>query len=248
MLETEIMLAMKLTPNIIMLVVVIVLLAGFIVFTRNKRQIIGGGQPPATTMTLPEANSQVARPAESSPSPVVTPPPTPLAAPIEFAAPLDRATERVIKKKFGQYITPQNSPIQPERFTGYHTGIDFETFPDEQDKDVTVKAVCSGQLRLKESASGYGGVTVQDCQLNGQPITVIYGHLRLSSVTAATGSTISLGDPLGVLGKGYSPETDGERKHLHLGFHKGETVDIKGYVQTEAELTAWLDPCQTVCQ
>jgi hypothetical protein len=30
------------------------------------------------------------------------------------------------KKPFGIYITPENSPVQPENFTGYHTGIDVE--------------------------------------------------------------------------------------------------------------------------
>lgn len=33
------------------------------------------------------------------------------------------------------------------------------------------------------------------------------------------------------LGNGYSSDTDGERKHLHLGIHLGEVVDIRGYVQ-----------------
>lgn len=35
-----------------------------------------------------------------------------------FQPSLDRAGERVTKKKFGQYITPQNSPVQSERFSG----------------------------------------------------------------------------------------------------------------------------------
>jgi hypothetical protein len=38
-----------------------------------------------------------------------------------FVAPLDRASGRVTKKPFGIFVTPQNSPVQPERFRGFHT-------------------------------------------------------------------------------------------------------------------------------
>ncbi|MCL5774898.1 MAG: hypothetical protein M1333_01655, partial [Patescibacteria group bacterium] len=54
--------------------------------------------------------------------------------------PLDKALERVTKKPFGIKISPQNSPVSPERFSGFHTGVDFETFPDEQDTGVSVYA------------------------------------------------------------------------------------------------------------
>ena len=37
----------------------------------------------------------------------------------EFQSPLDRAGERVTKKPFGKFVTPQNSPVQPEKFYGY---------------------------------------------------------------------------------------------------------------------------------
>ena len=162
-------------------------------------------------------------------------------ATIEIMPPIDRWSERVTKKPFGIYVSPKNSPVSPEHFTGYHTGVDFEIFPDEQDKAVSIKAICSGELLLKESASGYGGVIVQGCKLNGQDITVIYGHLKLSSVTTAVGQQLSAGDNIGILGKGYSQETDGERKHLHLGIHQGKTINIKGYVQNSEELAAWID-------
>jgi hypothetical protein len=53
---------------------------------------------------------------------------------------------------------------------------------------------------------------------------------------------------LGILGKGYSGETNGERKHLHLGFHKGNGINLLGYVNTQEQLIdGWLDPCQYVC-
>jgi hypothetical protein len=164
-----------------------------------------------------------------------------------FLPPLAKAADRVTKKKFGDFITPQNSPVQPEKFRGYHTGTDFEIFPEEADADVPVKAVCDGKLALKKTASGYGGVAVESCQIDGKPITVIYGHLKISSIIANTGDGLGAGDTLGILGKGYSAETDGERKHLHLGFYRGTTVNILGYVQNQAELSSWIDPCLYVC-
>src|SRR4030067_1140465 len=47
---------------------------------------------------------------------------------LDFQPPINRADERVTKKPFGIFITPQNSPIQPEKFSGFHTGADFENF------------------------------------------------------------------------------------------------------------------------
>ena len=164
-----------------------------------------------------------------------------------FLSPLDRSKKRVTKKTFGMYITPATSPVQPENFSGYHAGVDFEIFPDELNVDVPVKAVCSGQLELKEYANGYGGVMAQSCALNNEPITVIYGHLNLASLKFNKGDNINTGEEIGILGKDKSIETDGERKHLHLGFHIGSGVNIKGYVNTEAELRDWLNPCLYVC-
>jgi hypothetical protein len=165
-----------------------------------------------------------------------------------FQSPLDRETERVTKKPFGAYVSPQNSPVQPERFQGYHTGTDFETFPAEQDSDVSVRAICSGDIALKEYASGYGGILVQNCTLDNQPVTVIYGHLKLASITKNKGDALNAGDTIGILGRGYSTDTNGERKHLHLGVHKGPSINILGYVQSKSQLSNWIDPCSMVCR
>src|SRR5262249_27221780 len=145
------------------------------------------------------------------------------------------------KKPFGIYVTPKNSPVMPEKFTGYHTGVDFETFPDEQDKDVVIFAICDGVLLEKTTATGYGGLAVESCQINNSPVTVVYGHLRLSSISLKAGAQIKHGQQLGVLGTGYSKETDGERKHLHLGIHRGSAINIRGYVQTNSQLADWID-------
>jgi len=164
-----------------------------------------------------------------------------------FSDPLNRASERITKKPFGIYITPATSPVQPEKFQGYHTGTDFEIFPEELDADVSVKAVCSGKLLVKEYASGYGGVAVELCELENNPITVVYGHLKLSSINSKTNDSLNAGDTIGILGKGYSAETSGERKHLHLGFHKGSIINIKGYVVSKSGLSEWVDPCLYSC-
>lgn len=110
-----------------------------------------------------------------------------------------------------------------------------------------VRAICSGQLKLKEYASGYGGVAVQACQLDNSPVTVIYGHLKLASITPTVGENITVGETIGVLGADKSVETDGERKHLHLGIHWGSAVNILGYVASQTELQNWIDPCLYVC-
>ncbi|OGY93011.1 MAG: hypothetical protein A3H70_05580 [Candidatus Komeilibacteria bacterium RIFCSPLOWO2_02_FULL_48_11] len=74
----------------------------------------------------------------------------------KFSPPLARANERVTKKPFGLYVTLKNSPVLPERFTGYHTGADFEIFADEKNKPVQVTAVCAGKLIAKQRVTGYG--------------------------------------------------------------------------------------------
>ncbi len=157
-------------------------------------------------------------------------------------APLPRLSSRPVLKPFGLYVSPGHSPVSPERFTGYHTGEDFETFPDEQATDVPVTALCEGTVKLARSVSGYGGVLVQSCTLGGQVVTVLYGHLRASSIKPRIGNTIQPGDFIALLGTGYTQETDGERKHLHLGIHKGTAVDVRGYVQKKEQLSGWVDP------
>jgi murein DD-endopeptidase MepM/ murein hydrolase activator NlpD len=167
-----------------------------------------------------------------------------------FISPLDRAAERVTKKPFGIFITPQNSPVQPEKFRGYHTGTDFEIFPEELNTDVVVHAICDGKIALKKTASGYGGVLVESCKLDNNPVTIVYGHLKLASITKKNGDSLSQGEEIGILGKAFSAETSGERKHLHLGIHKGAGVNILGYVQKQSDLSGWIDACsiETTCR
>ncbi len=155
--------------------------------------------------------------------------------------PITDILSRITKKPFGIYITPKNSPVQPEKFSGYHTGTDFEIFDGEQDIDVAIYAVCDGKILVKRFAAGYGEILVQACELESLDVTIVYGHLKLTSIDANVGDELTAGEKFAVLGKGFSTETDGERKHLHLGMHKGSNIDIKGYVSTEAELDSWID-------
>ncbi|OGJ46948.1 hypothetical protein A2272_00460 [Candidatus Peregrinibacteria bacterium RIFOXYA12_FULL_33_12] len=159
-----------------------------------------------------------------------------------FSWPIDNALVRVSKKSFGIQVSPNNSPVSPERFSGYHTGVDFETFPNEDDLDINVYAICNGPIVFKQYVNGYGGTLVQTCNLNNQNITVLYGHLKLSDISAELERPLKTGEKIAILGKEFSSETDGERKHLHLAIHKGSDLNLLGYVQRAELLNEWIDP------
>lgn len=185
-----------------------------------------------TDSSAPNENASQ-EPAAQSPVPTVT---------NGIAAPISEPASRITKKLFGTYVTPQNSPVKPERFSGYHTGLDFETTAEEKDKDVTIYAMCEGKLLTKGYASGYGGYAVQSCIIQGKTVAVIYGHLRLSAIKPVVGAYIKPAQELAVLGTGNSTETDGERKHLHLGIHIGSAPSLLGYVKSHDLLSGWIDP------
>lgn len=180
---------------------------------------------------------------KSAPKIVPTPYPTIQASPSKsqtnLELPIAQFKERITKKPFGIYITPQDSPVQPERFTGYHTGADVEY--QDVTADVPVFAVASGTVIASRTVSGYGGVIVMEFSLEGKKHTALYGHIRPSSLPK-TGQAVSKGEQIGVLGTGYSAETDGERKHLHFAVLSDNRLDFKGYVQTKSDLSGWIDP------
>ncbi len=192
--------------------------------TNQQAQVSGSLQPTQSTPTSTTADNSI-----------------PVQTNNAISQPISNALTRVTKKTFGLYVSPTHSPVSPEKFTGYHTGVDFETTPDEQNIDVPIYALCEGKLLLKKYATGYGGVAVQSCKINNADVTIIYGHLRLSSISPSQGATLKSGQQIAVLGKGYSTETDGERKHLHLGIHKGMAINILGYVQKQSDLSNWID-------
>lgn len=101
--------------------------------------------------------------------------------------------------------------------------------------------MCAGAVRFTGWVKGYGGVLIQDCTVQQQEVTVLYGHLKIASITKSTGGTLSTGATIGLLGKGYSTETDGERKHLHLSVHRGTALEYRGYVSSATELDQWIN-------
>ncbi|MCX6797790.1 MAG: VTT domain-containing protein [Candidatus Falkowbacteria bacterium] len=101
----------------------------------------------STTNTPVDANALV-NTQTASPSTLITK--TPPENINQLTPPLADARARVTKKSFGIKISPTDSPVQPEKFSGYHTGVDFETWPSEADQDVVVSALCSGPLILKK--------------------------------------------------------------------------------------------------
>src|SRR6185503_698096 len=139
-------------------------------------------------------------------------------------------------------VSPETSPVENDIFYGFHTGLDFETFPAEQNTNVVITAACDGAVKMNTWAKGYGGVLVQSCKLDGQDVTVIYGHMKLDSISAKVGQTLLAGDTIGFLGDGFTHETDGRRKHLHFDIHKGSDLNILGYVPTKDDLAEWIDP------
>jgi murein DD-endopeptidase MepM/ murein hydrolase activator NlpD len=78
--------------------------------------------------------------------------------------------------------------------------------------------------------------------LHGQDVTVLYGHLDRSSFRVQPGDRIERGQRLASLAAPRSEDSGITRKHLHLGIHKGRDVEMLGYVQTERELDAFIDP------
>ncbi|MEP7162832.1 MAG: M23 family metallopeptidase [Candidatus Moraniibacteriota bacterium] len=210
----------------------VVLLGSGLFFWRSQRSALAPSVSPEPNTFSDEA---VLVPREAPP---VTP---------SEVTPLERANERVTKKPFGIFIDPETSPVQPERFRGYHTGADFETFPEEAAMALPIRAVCDGKVLDKRVATGYGGMLVTSCTLSLKSVTVVYGHLALVSIPWRIGDTVTTGDILGNLGLGGSRETDGERKHLHLSIHKGEALNIRGYTSKKSELDSWIDPCEYFC-
>ncbi len=215
----------------LLFILIILVVGGLIyIFTASSTQAPGSK---IINSVKTDNTNQPALPADNSASINQTAP--------AVAEPISNALSRITKKPFGIKISPYNSPVSPEKFSGYHTGTDFETTAEEKDIDVPIYAICSGPLALKKSATGYGGVAVQSCNINNQDVTVVYGHLRLSSISTKVKQELESGGQIGFLGTGYGQETDGERKHLHLAIHRGKGVSILGYTDNPAELDSWID-------
>lgn len=158
--------------------------------------------------------------------------------------PLPDAEDRPTPLSFGLYVTPdpdQNPIDPPERFIGYHAAVDFEVTEEEKTKDVPVFAICKGPVAYSGYAEGYGGLVIQRCKAAGEPVTIIYGHLVVQGLPEE-GTTLSKDQEFAKLGAPYSYDSGYNRKHLHLGIHKGKNLDMRGYVQNQEELKDFADP------
>lgn len=158
-----------------------------------------------------------------------------------LSLPIADFESRITKKPFGIYITPQTSPVQPEKFSGYHTGADVEY--EDALSDIPVKSIASGTVLRSEWVSGYGGMTAIRHTIDDKDYIVIYGHLSPDSLLEK-GNEVLRGEQIGILGEGYSNQTDGERKHLHLAIYTGSDVNVKGYAASQSELSQWVDPVE----
>lgn len=158
--------------------------------------------------------------------------------------PIENGAKRATPLHFGMYVTPDpaTNPISPpERFVGYHVATDFEIKPSEADKEIAVYAVCTGTGTYAGFAGGYGGLITQECMLNDEKVTMIYGHLDLKSLPKQ-GTLLTKGEKIAILGAARSTDTDGNRKHLHFGIHKGWGSNYHGYAESAAEVKEFIDP------
>ncbi len=158
-----------------------------------------------------------------------------------LAEPITVFLSRVTKKPFGIFIEPKTSPVQPERFRGYHTGVDVEY--EDASGDVPVNAIADGVVIFADRTTGYGGVAALRHSIGSENVIAIYGHLdpdRLPSLE----TRLERGMRIGFLGKGGTDETDGERTHLHFALFKGTQLDLRGYVQNAQELEKWHNPIE----
>ena len=204
------------------------------VLARNKNSLTGTTNDTQSTPT--------SVPSVTPDTPVPSPTPTPIAKTSVITEPISNAKSRITKKPFGIYVSPSNSPVQPEKFTGYHTGVDFETTSSELTQNIDISAAKDGKILVKQWVSGYGGVIIQSTVINGENVTILYGHLNINENSSlVVGSSVKAGDRLAILGAAYSNDTNGERKHLHLGIHKGTNIDYLGYVQNKSDLSGWID-------
>lgn len=153
--------------------------------------------------------------------------------------PVKEFKSRITKKPFGIYITPENSPVKPERFRGYHTGVDVEY--GDVAATVPVVAIATGTVIYSGRVSGYGGVAVIRHRIKGKNYRILYGHIKPGSLIVKD-TKVKAGEQIGILGRGGTEETDGERKHLHFAVYTGDDLNFRGYVRTEALLEKWVDP------
>lgn len=152
-------------------------------------------------------------------------------------------SSRVTFRWFGKLVSAgEVAPDCGQSFSGYHNADDLEVTSTEKQQPVPVYAIANGRIRQISNVNGYGGLLIMEANLEGQPVTLNYGHIDINSASVRVGDTISAGQQLALLGQGCSAQTDGERKHLHFAIHKSTEIDVRGYLPTQVALNSWINP------
>jgi hypothetical protein len=159
-----------------------------------------------------------------------------LPGPSELFYPVDRYSERLTFKEFGQEVH--------DRFNGFHTGDDLEIFEDELEVEIPVYAVADGNVVYKNWISGYGGVIILEHNFQGQLLQSLYGHIDLNQTSLRLGESVTAGTLISYLGDHESRETDQERKHLHFSLYSGTTLRLNGYTPKTRDLVNWVNPSE----
>ena len=110
-----------------------------------------------------------------------------------------------------------------------------------------VFAITDGVVVRSGWVSGYGGMVAISHIINNEPHIAIYGHLDPNQLPKL-GEVVSTRQKIGILGYGFTTETDNERKHLHFAVHKGSTINVAGYVQDKTQLDNWVNAESTFYQ
>lgn len=174
------------------------------------------------------------------------PPPAPAPTPSGYFYPITRYESRITNRDHGKSTTVADSRGFPcgGQFEGIHVGDDLEVSSEEVSQEVPVFAIADGSVVQASVVGGYGGLLVTKHTINDQALTIYYGHIDLGQLKVKKGEAFKAGQLLTYLGDQCSSETSNERKHLHFAIHKGSSVDVRGYVKTQAELANWLDPTE----
>lgn len=159
--------------------------------------------------------------------------------------PMNNYTQRLNYREFGRNLSGSEKPNPcGNSFIGFHTGDDLETLSGEDSKEVPVFAIADGIIKQKTVVSGYGGLIVIEHNLDDQIYTSYYGHVDINKSIVNQDTAVRAGQNIAVLAFACSNESGGERKHLHFAIHKGDMIDVRGYVPVKGNLEEWINPIE----
>lgn len=194
--------------------------------------------------------SDIATPVSATPLVIASDSPSPMSSPsvrttsLSTYYPMTRYNERLTNRWYGKAITAKDSEPLACGFPyeGFHTGDDLEISEQEKNTNVPVYAIADGTVRDVATTTGYGGLIVIEHQLEDRTVTAYYGHIARAKTSLRKSDTVTAGQQITMLGDDCSNGSGNERKHLHFSIRNGSAIDVKGYVQTESELSSWVNP------